>query len=145
MFIDVTRSGTGRVLRVSAVAIAFMDEAAAGAMLHLTGGHSLIVSEDRATIESRAQAALAGIESRAQAALAGPPPAVATTGPAAAAAADPTLRAQTAILPDEPPEPGAATAVGTQSADAPPVLAPPVLVPSSKPAAPHARRGRRRP
>jgi len=58
MFFDVTRQGTDRSLRVSALAVAFLDDAAGGTVLHLMGGHTLLVAQDRAEIETRARDAL---------------------------------------------------------------------------------------
>ena len=60
MFIDVTRYGGLRRLRLAIGAIAYTDEAPDdGCAIRLVGGESLRVNEDPATIEARVDAALA--------------------------------------------------------------------------------------
>jgi len=53
MFIDVTRYGGLRLLRVSVRAIAYLDEVDGGAAVHLIGGETLRVNEDPAELELR--------------------------------------------------------------------------------------------
>lgn len=59
MFIDVTRYGGMRILRVAAAAVAFLDAIDGGTALHLIGGETLRVNEDPLEIEARVVAALA--------------------------------------------------------------------------------------
>lgn len=53
MFIDVTRYGGLRLLRVSVRAIAYLDAVDGGAAVHLIGGETLRVNEDPAELELR--------------------------------------------------------------------------------------------
>lgn len=53
-FIDVTRYGGVKTLRLSVAAIAYVDACDGGAVIRLLGGESLRVNEDPATIEARA-------------------------------------------------------------------------------------------
>lgn len=59
MFIDITRVGGDRALRVAVAAIAFMDATPQGCALHLVGGQSLHVEQSPAEIEARCAAAAA--------------------------------------------------------------------------------------
>jgi hypothetical protein len=52
-FIDVTRYGGLRTLRVAVAAIAYLDVAVDGAVVHLIGGETIRVNEDMAEIEAR--------------------------------------------------------------------------------------------
>ncbi|WP_174296528.1 hypothetical protein [Sphingomonas bacterium] len=62
MFIDVTRYGGGRVLRVAVAAIAYLDACEGGSSLHLVGAEILRVTETPAEIEERAMPQLATVE-----------------------------------------------------------------------------------
>lgn len=53
MFIDVTRHGGERALRLAVAAIAFLDEAPGGTAIRLIGGDSLHVVDTPAEIETR--------------------------------------------------------------------------------------------
>lgn len=53
MFIDVTRYGGLRVLRVAIAAIAYLDEVEGGCAVHLVGGETLRANEDVAELEAR--------------------------------------------------------------------------------------------
>ena len=59
MFIDVTRFGGTRVLRLAVAAIGYLDEAPEGGVIRLIGGETLRVNETPAEIEGRINA-LAG-------------------------------------------------------------------------------------
>lgn len=52
MFITITRLGGGRSLRVAIAAIAYVDEAAEGAIVKLIGGEGLRAHETREEIEA---------------------------------------------------------------------------------------------
>lgn len=56
MFIDVTRFGGARSLRLAVVAIAYIDQVDGGAVIRLIGGDSLRVSETPAEIEAKIEA-----------------------------------------------------------------------------------------
>lgn len=62
MFIDVTRHGGGRALRVAIAAIAYVDGLDDGASLHLTGGQRLHIDETAEEIERRCQLSFGMIE-----------------------------------------------------------------------------------
>lgn len=51
MFIDLTRLGGLRVIRVRAEAIAYLDEAGSGCNVKLIGGETLRVNENVAEVE----------------------------------------------------------------------------------------------
>lgn len=53
MFIDATRYGGLRILRLAVAAIAYIDAVDGGAAIHLIGGETLRVNEDPAEIELR--------------------------------------------------------------------------------------------
>ncbi len=53
MFIDVTRHGGLKVLRLSVSAIAYLSDLSDGCAIHLIGGETVRVNEDLAVIESR--------------------------------------------------------------------------------------------
>ncbi|MGY2732381.1 hypothetical protein [Sphingomonas sp. UYP23] len=53
MFIDVTRHGGERALRLAVAAIALLDEAPGGTAIRLIGGDSLHVVDTPAEIETR--------------------------------------------------------------------------------------------
>lgn len=53
MFIDVTRYGGLRILRLAVAAIAYIDTVDGGAAVHLIGGETLRVNEDPAEVELR--------------------------------------------------------------------------------------------
>ncbi|WP_260927382.1 hypothetical protein [Novosphingobium sp. 9] len=53
MFIDVTRYGGMRLLRVAIAAIAYIDQVEGGSALHLIGGETIRVNETPADIEER--------------------------------------------------------------------------------------------
>ncbi len=57
MFIDVTRPGCERTLRLAAPAIAYLDTFGNGTAIHLIGGEMLRVVETREKIEADAIAA----------------------------------------------------------------------------------------
>lgn len=59
MFIDLTRYGGVRALRVAVAAIAYIDAVEFGAAVHLIGAETLRVNEDPAQIEERIDAAIA--------------------------------------------------------------------------------------
>lgn len=59
MFIDVTRAGSPRRLRLAVPAIAYLDETPAGAVVHLVGGEILTVGQTPAEIEARVDATIA--------------------------------------------------------------------------------------
>jgi hypothetical protein len=58
MFIDVTRVGGARALRLAVAAIAYLDEAPGGSAVRLIGGESLHIVEAPAVIERRVDAAI---------------------------------------------------------------------------------------
>jgi hypothetical protein len=62
MFIDVTRYGGTRQLRLAVAAIAYLDQVEGGCAVHLIGGESLRVCEDPADIEARVEAAFGPTE-----------------------------------------------------------------------------------
>ncbi|MDR6850382.1 hypothetical protein [Sphingomonas sp. BE137] len=53
MFIDVTRYGGLRILRLAVAAIAYLDETDGGSAIHLIGGETMRVNEDPAEVELR--------------------------------------------------------------------------------------------
>jgi len=53
MFIDVTRHGGLKVLRLSVSAIAYLSDLSDGCAIHLIGGETVRVNEDLAVIEAR--------------------------------------------------------------------------------------------
>lgn len=53
-FIDVTRYGGVKTLRLSVAAIAYVDACEGGSAIRLIGGETLRVNEDCATVEARA-------------------------------------------------------------------------------------------
>lgn len=57
MFIDVTRYGGLKTLRLQVAAIAYLADAPSGTAIHLIGGETLRVNEDPAEIEARCAAA----------------------------------------------------------------------------------------
>jgi len=57
MFINVTRYGSVRTLRLAVAAIGYLDEAPGGAAVHLLGGESLRTTETPAEIEQLLDAA----------------------------------------------------------------------------------------
>jgi len=61
MFITVTRHGGGRPLRLAVGAIAWLDEADAGAVIRLTSGDGLHVAETVAEIEAAIPATAAHV------------------------------------------------------------------------------------
>ena len=76
MFIDVTRYGGVRVLRVAVAAIAYLDSCEGGTALHLVGGETLRVAELPGQLEARVDATIALSP-------------IAATAPATAAEGDP--------------------------------------------------------
>lgn len=60
MFIDVTRTGTTRRLRLASAAIAYLDERADTTLIKLIGGETLQVQESVAEIEAAAAPVLVG-------------------------------------------------------------------------------------
>jgi hypothetical protein len=58
MFIDVTRYGGMRILRLQVAAIAYLDECEGGAAIRLIGGETLRVNEDPQQIEARVDATM---------------------------------------------------------------------------------------
>lgn len=62
MFIDLTRHGGDRALRVASAAIAYLDVCEGGTAVHLIGGETLRVHEDIAQIEACAVPQLVGCE-----------------------------------------------------------------------------------
>jgi len=74
MFIDVTRYGGIRLMRLAVGAIAYLDACEGGTSIHILGGETLRVNEDPETIELRCMCA--DDESAASPA---PPPAPAET------------------------------------------------------------------
>lgn len=59
MFIDVTRHGGARVLRLAIAAIAYLDGVEGGCAVHLVGGETLRINEDPEQLERRVDAAIA--------------------------------------------------------------------------------------
>lgn len=59
MFIDVTRYGGLRLLRLAVPAIAYLDAVEGGTAVHLIGGETLRVNEDPDALERRVDATLA--------------------------------------------------------------------------------------
>jgi hypothetical protein len=53
MFIDVTRYGGLRVIRLAVSAVAYLDSVEDGTSIHLLGGETLRVNEDPSEIELR--------------------------------------------------------------------------------------------
>lgn len=53
MFIDVTRYGAARTLRLAIAAVAYLDEAHDSGVVHLLGGEALRVQELPTEIEAR--------------------------------------------------------------------------------------------
>ncbi len=96
MFIDVTRHGGERALRLAVAAIAFLDEAPGGTAIRLIGGDSLRVVDTPAEIETRCM-----------------PPRVSAGSPySEAAAADIVASISGEITPVEPDAAEAATPKG---------------------------------
>lgn len=62
MFINLTRHGGDRALRVAGAAIAYLDVCEGGTAVHLIGGETLRVHEDIAQIEACAVPQLVGSE-----------------------------------------------------------------------------------
>jgi hypothetical protein len=58
MFIDVTRYGGLRVMRLAVAAVAYLDACEGGTAIHLLGGETLRVNEDPESIELRCLIAL---------------------------------------------------------------------------------------
>lgn len=52
-FVDVTRHGGMRILRLASTAVAYLDECEGGTSVHLVGGETLRVNEDPDEIERR--------------------------------------------------------------------------------------------
>lgn len=73
MFIDVTRHGGLKVLRLAVSAIAYLSDLSDGCAIHLIGGETVRVNEDLAVIEAQCMAATADVA---------PTPAVAAPRPA---------------------------------------------------------------
>jgi hypothetical protein len=63
MFIDVTRHGGLKVLRLSVSAIAYLSDLSDGCAIHLIGGEAVRVNEDLAVIEARCMAPTADLAS----------------------------------------------------------------------------------
>jgi hypothetical protein len=59
MFIDVTRFGGMRVMRLAVPAIAYLDAVEGGTAVHLIGGETVRVNEDPEQIEARVDATIA--------------------------------------------------------------------------------------
>ena len=57
MFIDLTRYGGLRTMRVAVSAIAYLDQVQDGAAVHLIGGETVRVNEDPVEVELRCMAA----------------------------------------------------------------------------------------
>lgn len=57
MFIDLTRYGGLRTMRVAVAAIAYLDQVQDGAAVHLIGGETVRVNEDPVEVELRCMAA----------------------------------------------------------------------------------------
>lgn len=55
MFVDVTRYGGLRVLRLAVIAIAYLDACEGGTSIHLLGGETLRVNENPSEIEGRCE------------------------------------------------------------------------------------------
>jgi len=58
MFIDVTRYGGMRLLRLQVSAIAYLDAVEGGTAVHLVGGETLRVNEDPQQVEDRVDATM---------------------------------------------------------------------------------------
>lgn len=70
MFVDITRYGGLRVMRLAVAAIGYLDACDDGTSIHLLGGETIRVNEDPETIELRC---LISLDPKAEAPVPAPP------------------------------------------------------------------------